>query len=200
MSNDRSAIILCGGASQRMGQPKALLEFAGEPLLARICRIVAEVADPVIVVSARGQAIPGLPESCELVEDDIPSSGPLAGLRRGYEALSHSDGFTFVCGCDYPLLTRAFLLGLLDRAGEEDVIAIASDRPQPLCAWYRSSALAQAGQLLETGEKRLSRLFDRLVVRQVAIADLKDVGGERATINVNTPEEFRKAVSLSRSS
>ena len=88
MSHDRSAIILCGGESKRMGRSKAFLEFEGEALLARICRIVAEVADPIIVVSAKGQAVPVLPELCALVEDDIPFSGPLAGLCRGYEALS----------------------------------------------------------------------------------------------------------------
>ena len=60
MRHDRSAIVLCGGESKRMGQSKALLEFEGEALLTRICRNVAEVADPVVVVSAKGQAVPVL--------------------------------------------------------------------------------------------------------------------------------------------
>ena len=200
MRHDRSAIILCGGESKRMGQSKALLEFEGEALLTRICRNVAEVADPVVVVSAKGQAVPVLPESCLLVEDNIPFAGPLAGLCRGYDALSRPGEYTFVCGCDYPFLTGRFLLGLLEKADKEDVIAIASDRPQPLCAWYRTPALAEASRLLAEGEKRLSKLFDRLVVRQVETSDLEAVGGKRATIAVNTPEEFSEAISLARSS
>lgn len=199
MRHDRSAIILCGGESKRMGQSKALLEFEGEALLARICRIVGEVADPVIVVSAKGQAVPALPESCLLVEDDVPFAGPLAGLCKGYGALSRPGEYTFVCGCDYPFLTVRFLLGLLEKANREDVIAIASDRPQPLCAWYRAQALTEASQLLASGEKRLSKLFDRLIVREVEMSELKAVGGKRATITVNTPEEFREAISLARS-
>ena len=200
MSHDRSAIILCGGESKRMGRSKAFLEFEGEALLARICRIVGEVADPIIVVSAKGQAVPVLSELCALVEDDIPFSGPLAGLCRGYEALSGSGGYTFVCGCDHPFLTGPFLLGLLEKAAGEDVIALASGRPQPLCAWYRYPALTEASRLLASGEKRLSKLFDRLIVRQVETSELEGLGGEKATISVNTPDEFREAISLARSS
>ena len=35
-------IVLCGGRSSRMGSPKAWLPFGGEPMLARVVRVVCE--------------------------------------------------------------------------------------------------------------------------------------------------------------
>ena len=39
-----AAIILAAGASRRLGQPKQLLEYLGEPLLGRAVRIAKECA------------------------------------------------------------------------------------------------------------------------------------------------------------
>jgi molybdopterin-guanine dinucleotide biosynthesis protein A len=49
-----AAIILAGGRSRRMGQPKAFLEFEGETLLERAVRTVRQL-DPVEVLH-RGAA------------------------------------------------------------------------------------------------------------------------------------------------
>ncbi|MCI5082490.1 MAG: nucleotidyltransferase family protein [Saprospiraceae bacterium] len=52
-------IILAAGASRRMGQPKQLLEWRGESLLARICRISlsANVTQVVVVLGAHAPRI-----------------------------------------------------------------------------------------------------------------------------------------------
>jgi len=45
-----AGIILSGGASRRMGTPKALLRFQGETFLDRLIRLFSPVCKPVIVV------------------------------------------------------------------------------------------------------------------------------------------------------
>jgi molybdopterin-guanine dinucleotide biosynthesis protein A len=45
-----AGLILAGGASRRMGTPKALLRFQNETFLDRLIRIFSTVASPVIVV------------------------------------------------------------------------------------------------------------------------------------------------------
>jgi molybdenum cofactor cytidylyltransferase len=49
-SHPIAGIILSGGASRRMGTPKALLHFQGETFLDRMIRIFSDSCDPVIVV------------------------------------------------------------------------------------------------------------------------------------------------------
>ncbi len=197
MTVERSAIILCGGASVRMGQSKALLLFDGEALLSRVCRAVSGSVDRIVVVCSQNQELPKLPEGCVCVTDDLPDAGPLAGLKTGLDVLGDSGGYTFVCGCDHPFLTTAFISDLLSSSGGTEAVVVRTDRPQPLCAWYRNVALHQVAGMLASGERRLSRLLDRLDVREVFVDELAD---RRAMLSVNTPEEYEAAVRLARTS
>jgi molybdopterin-guanine dinucleotide biosynthesis protein A len=199
MVESKHAIVLCGGASKRMGSPKALLRVGGVPLLSRVCTSLAGMVTQIVVVSAPDQELPQLPDKTTVVEDAVPHGGPLSGVSRGFEALKETGGFTFVCGCDYPFLTEGFLLGLLDKVRREDVVAVASDRPQPLCAWYRTQVLANASVLIERGEKRLSLLLKDLDLREVAVDEMQGVDVERVTFSINTPDEYRRAERMVRS-
>ncbi|MCA9117229.1 MAG: NTP transferase domain-containing protein, partial [Planctomycetaceae bacterium] len=53
-----AGIVLCGGRSSRMGQPKHLLPFGDETMLQRVVRTLSAVVSPVVVVAARGQQLP----------------------------------------------------------------------------------------------------------------------------------------------
>ena len=48
-----AAIILAGGASTRMGTPKAALDYRGETFLDRLAGVFAPVADETVVVLGR---------------------------------------------------------------------------------------------------------------------------------------------------
>src|SRR5438477_6955029 len=80
-------IVLCGGQSKRMGQPKAWLPFGPERMLPRVVRLLSEVVAPVVVVAAPDQEVPPLPPDVAVVRDAQPQRGPLQGLCAGLEAL-----------------------------------------------------------------------------------------------------------------
>ena len=52
-----AGVVLCGGKSQRMGRSKADLVFGSETLLERVVRILQEVVDHVVVVTAPNQTL-----------------------------------------------------------------------------------------------------------------------------------------------
>ncbi|MGH7844831.1 MAG: molybdenum cofactor guanylyltransferase, partial [Candidatus Binatia bacterium] len=60
IKGNAAAIILAGGKSSRMGRPKAMLHFAGEPLIFHIVRKLKRLFSQVIVVAAPGQELPPL--------------------------------------------------------------------------------------------------------------------------------------------
>ncbi|MGH3073536.1 MAG: NTP transferase domain-containing protein, partial [Gaiellales bacterium] len=64
--NRLGAIVLAGGGSTRMGEPKALLDWEGSPLVVHVARVVAAAAAPVVVVGAPGQELPALPDGVEV--------------------------------------------------------------------------------------------------------------------------------------
>ena len=93
------AVVLCGGQSRRMGQPKAWLQFGPERLLQRVVRLVGSgIGDgPIVVVAAPGQDCPPLPPS----RDDRsrrglgPRAAPGAGRRTGRTSRHGRAGLCF---------------------------------------------------------------------------------------------------------
>src|SRR5947209_19753423 len=84
-----AGIVLCGGQSTRMGQPKAWLPFGDELMLPRVVRLLSEVVSPIVVVAAPGQDLPRLSADLILAPDPVPGQGPLQGLATGLAALQN---------------------------------------------------------------------------------------------------------------
>ena len=76
-------IVLCGGKSTRMGAPKATLPFGPETMLQRVVRLLGTVVSPIVVVAAREQVLPELPDGVIVTRDEREQQGPLEGLRAG---------------------------------------------------------------------------------------------------------------------
>ena len=75
------AVILCGGQSRRMGQPKAWLPVRPERMLQRVVRLVSTVAGPIVVVAAPGQELPSLPAAVLVARDPGCAAG---GRSKGW--------------------------------------------------------------------------------------------------------------------
>jgi molybdenum cofactor cytidylyltransferase len=113
------AIVLAAGDSSRLGQPKQLVEYHGETLLARAIRLAQEAgADPVFVVlGANLETIlpAGLQDGAVPVinkdwQEGI-SSSIQAGLRAVHGAFPATEG-VLLLACDQPRLSSPHLRAL----------------------------------------------------------------------------------------
>ncbi|MCP4248366.1 MAG: molybdenum cofactor guanylyltransferase [bacterium] len=190
------AVVLCGGGSERMGRAKALLDFGGQPLLTRIVGVVGQAADPVVVSCAGDQHLPPLPDRVILVPDSVPDRGPLQGLADGLARLDATCEAAFVCACDAPFVTVAYINRLADLLGKRDaVVATVGDRSYPLSAMCRVGVAAKIAHLLAGGRRRMNALLDETDVRRVAPAAWADLALQFDPLrNLNTPEEYDRAV------
>ena len=80
-------IVLCGGKVDEDGDPKATLPFGPETMLQRVVRLLGTVVSPIVVVAAREQSLPELPDDVTVTRDEREQRGPLEGLRAGLKAL-----------------------------------------------------------------------------------------------------------------
>jgi molybdopterin-guanine dinucleotide biosynthesis protein A len=171
-----AGIVLAGGRSTRMGQPKAALEWHGSTLLHRVAGIVARAVDgPVVVVRAPDQELPSLPPGVRVVEDAREGRGPLQGLAAGLAAVAEDADVAYVSSTDVPLLHPAFVATVLAGAEQEDVdvaLPVAQGFRHPLAAAYRTSLRADVEELIASDLMRPAFLFEGCRVRELDERDL----------------------------
>jgi molybdenum cofactor cytidylyltransferase len=142
-----TGIILAGGASRRMGSPKALLDYRGETFAGRLIRVLSGTCEPVIVAlghqaeTIRPQltGVHPMGSVCFVVNPD-PERGQLSSLQVALEAVpADAEGFLFIpvdCPAVEPA-TLAYLVEAFRGRQSSTMLVIPSYRGRhghPVCA------------------------------------------------------------------
>jgi molybdopterin-guanine dinucleotide biosynthesis protein A/molybdopterin converting factor small subunit len=189
---DATAVVLAGGKSSRMGRPKPLLLFDGEPLITHIVRGLKQMFTETVIVAAPEQELPDLPVS--LVRDEVAYQGPVGGIYYGLNAASGE--FCFVTSCDVPFLNAALISRLMAQISNNDVVVpYWEDRFQPLHAVYRRSVLPLLKEQLDRGELRPIYLFDKVRTLKIGEDEIRLFDPEGLSfLNMNTPDDYERAL------
>lgn len=182
---DINGIILAGGKSERMGTPKAFLEFQGKPFIWYCIEALKPLTKKIVVVSddSRFEAFP-----ITRISDEIKESGPVGGL---YSGLNYSNTqFNLVLSCDVPCIQTSMLQRLVEAMDETiDVIQLAGpEKSHPLLALYQKRCTNYLKQQLENDERRLREVVAPLKTKTLIIT------GEEAKQlkNINTKKEYKE--------
>ncbi|MGH7855635.1 MAG: NTP transferase domain-containing protein [Candidatus Binatia bacterium] len=192
IDRDTSAVILAGGKSSRMGRPKALLEFDGEPLIAHLVRGLRDLFDEIVIVAAPGQELP--PLAATLARDEVAYQGPVGGICYGIRAASGES--CFVTSCDVAFLNAPLISHLVAQISNHDVVVpYWEERFQPLHAVYRRSVLPLLEGQLERGELRPVYLFDKVRTLKIGADEIRRLDPEGLSfLNMNTPADYEAAL------
>jgi len=195
MQTPAGAIVLCGGKSTRMGTPKALLPFGPETMLQRVVRILRGVVSPIVIVGAADQMLPPLDADVIITHDERGERGPLEGLRAGLKALPADVDCAYVTSCDVPLLEPGFVRQMIDFTRGYDVAVVEIDGfAHPLSAVYRRTVLPYVDELLAEDRLRPVFLFELVRTRRVRPDEITADPGLYTLRNLNTPEDYRRAL------
>jgi molybdopterin-guanine dinucleotide biosynthesis protein A len=197
-----AGVVLAGGRSTRMGQPKAALAWGSTSLLAHVVARVGEGVDgPVVVVRAPGQELPEMPAGVRVVDDPSEGLGPLQGIAAGLAATQADARVAFVSATDMPLLEPAYIRRVVALIGDADVaMPVVLGHRQTLAAAYRTSLAPVAAALV--GELRLNPgfLLERCRVNWVdeptLLADPALAAADphlQSVMSVDTPQEYAAA-------
>jgi CTP:molybdopterin cytidylyltransferase MocA len=114
-----AAIILAGGASRRMGTPKALLPYEGRTFLEHLLQVTEHprigVRRVVLGAGAQGivESISLQPE--EIVVNDQWEKGQLSSLHAALRSLPPGIDGMLVSLIDHPLISRGLVHDLIER-------------------------------------------------------------------------------------
>ena len=208
----RSAVILAGGNSHRLGLEKALLEFDGRPLICWTAKVLLLAADEVVVVAKDrdhagrlAQIVLGSSFSDQnrirFTWDSISGFGPVAGLEAGLRMARGR--FAFATACDLPFLNRTIIEMLFDLAepenGYEAAVPVQPNGYfEPLHSVYERAKMQHACQrALERGERRIHVPLQELVVNRVPKEKFLPMDPEQLSFfNLNTREDLKMAQAL----
>lgn len=192
-----SAVILAGGASKRFGRPKALIEIAGQPMLAHVADALASLADETIVSMADRrfeESIRSILPHAVLAYDERRDRGPIEGLRC--TALAARGDVLIVAPCDAPFIRPQLYRLFLDLLGGHDAAVPRLDSIDPVRAVFRrdriSEALSASPDIASP-----SALADRLDTVFVPRDQLRTADRELISFfDVNTRRDLAAAIRL----
>ncbi len=168
-------VLLTGGASSRMGMPKAAIDFDGVSLGRRAADALRALCDRVVAVG------PSFDTGLECVDD--PSHGPLVAFVRGARTAP-----TFLVACDVPFVGTELLTMLADELGPHGaVVPVVDGRDQPSVSLFSSRAVEVARRAVADGERSLRAWIAQLDVRRIDLEGL---------IDVDTPDDLAHARAL----
>jgi len=154
------AAVLAGGASKRMGRPKAALPWgAGTLLEFQTTRLSALFSEVLVVVKEQPQFPVG---PARVLLDGSPEYAAIHGLVR---ALDEAADRVFVLAVDLPGLTHDLVRAIADRGlatASPALIPEAGGRLQPLAAVWRRSAGRFAKTRIAKGMLSLVALADEV--------------------------------------
>jgi molybdopterin-guanine dinucleotide biosynthesis protein A len=191
-----ATIILAGGSSSRMGREKASLAVGESTALQSLVNRFAGKIGPVVVVLRPDQEI--AVEGAIAARDIHHGVGPLGGLHAGL--LASPDEENFVLACDMPFadpeLAR-YITSLL--ANCDAVVPMLEPGPEPLHAAYRKICLAEIERSIAAGKLKMRDALDRLQVHYLPEQEIRERDPAlRSFVNVNTPEDYERALRLMR--
>ena len=193
-----AAILLAAGESSRMGRPKQLLDWGGQPLVAAQTAVLrASGCRPVIVVLGAYRELirRRLPAQADMqvVTNYAWRSGRASSIRAGARGVPAGIDAVVIASVDQPT-TPAIVARTVSALAADPQAQIAVPRyggqngHPPI---VRSELLTELQQVTEQSQGLRSvrrRYADRTI--------FLEMDDPLVTLNVNTPEAYRRAVEL----
>jgi molybdopterin-guanine dinucleotide biosynthesis protein A len=194
----RSAVILVGGASSRLGSEKWQLLFDDRPLICWTVEKLQTVADEVVVVArddCQIECLERLVPDAEFCRDSVTGYGPVAGLAAGLRCAKGK--LAFVAACDLPFLNLQVV---------ECLYSLAEDYQAAVPVWENGMmetlhAVYERESMASACERALKQKLCRIVypmkylrINQVPVDILRSMDADLLTFfNVNTREDLLRA-------
>ena len=194
---DTTGIILAGGLSRRLDyKNKALLKIGSRSIIERVINALSEVMADILLITNSPDEFKHL--EIPMFGDIIPGSGSLGGI---YTGLKISETYhNLIVACDMPFIRPSLLTFLMQQSkGYDVVIPVTPDGHHPTCAIYSKDCIKPIEAQIRSGNLKVSDFFPNVRIRKINFNALHDRYDQIMFFNINTKEDYLKAVSIAES-
>lgn len=189
-------IVLAGGRSSRFGADKTAATLGGQSLLTHVCGRASDQVDRLLVNRNSGDVANGF-ANYEVLADEYPGQGPLAGVLAGL-ALASVCGYAYVASfaCDMPFVPHDSVSRL--RAGlvatDADYgVAWHGDREHHTAALWQVRCLTPLSDAFSGGLRSLRGVANVLTKTVVKFPLAGNGPGGNAFFNINMIGDLARA-------
>lgn len=190
-----AAVILSGGASRRMGSPKALLPYQGRPFLEHLLDIANHPRIGVrrVVLGPDAEAISS---QVPLAKEEIVLNaewerGQISSIQAAIRSLPASTEGLLLCPVDHPLVSAALVSDLIEAFDAEHPAIVL-----PIYEGRRGHPVIFAARLydalLSAPEDKGARAVVWAHANEIAEVSTEEEG---CVLNLNDPSAFQKYTS-----
>lgn len=192
--NEVTGVILAGGVSRRLGyRNKAQLELLGKSVIEYVVEALSKVTENICLItnSQEEYATLGLP----MFGDILPGSGSVGGIYTGLKV--SETHHNLVIACDMPFVKPHLLSMLINNSpGYDVVIPETKDGYHPTSAIYSKNCIEPIKALIKTGNLKIIDFFPDVAVNSMDIEALLPDHDPNMFFNINTDEDYLKALSI----
>lgn len=186
-------VLLCGGASSRMGADKASLTLAGKPLWQHAAeRLAPQLSQLIMSTSASQPSINFAPFAC--VVDEQAATGPLGGIHSALASpLAKAFDWFIISSCDTPLQPLDWVNHLSNASCGTPGIYYLRYQAQPhyLHALWHRSALGPLGDFVQQGGRAVRGFYAQQNAQAIDYAAAAPLSLNPFS-NLNTPEDLAR--------
>lgn len=161
MDKFKTAIILAGGKSSRMGFDKQFLRINEKRLIEMLANRLKEEFEEIIIVSNKVENYIGSPY--KIVCDEIKEMGPLSGIHIGLK--ESNSKYVYFTACDMPNINIDYIRFMKEKIRYLNVDACITkkgDKIEPFNGFYSKDIIKDIEDLLLQDRRALFWLINRV--------------------------------------
>lgn len=194
MEDFKTAVILAGGKSSRMGFDKQFLKIDEKRLMDNLIVQLKKEFQDVIIVTNKPEEYKEDFSGCRIVSDEIKQKGPLSGIHIGLK--ESKSKYAYFIACDMPNINLNYIRYMkseLLRTKADACVTKQRDKVQPFNAFYSVEVYHKIENLMTENRRSMLALINIINTHFIEEKAAKEYDSNLDMfLNLNTEEDLNR--------